>query len=233
MRLIPQSIREEQISEICKGTSYSFVGWVGQYKGNRTPIVMKCEIHGEWQMYLPDLFRGVRCAACKNVRNLTENEVLERIHNACQSKNFEFVRWNTEYKNMRSRAIFKCHEHGEWSTQCYAVTNLSSGCPLCSKNGFNIKKPGYLYCLKSNEYDLVKIGITNDLRRRCVELKRITPFKFEILSSVYNKSGAVILALENSFHRSFESANLEGFNGATEWLKWNPEIPLWLEYLNG
>lgn len=33
---IPQEVREQQIAELCEGTIYSFVGWVGKFKGVRS-----------------------------------------------------------------------------------------------------------------------------------------------------------------------------------------------------
>lgn len=232
MKLIPQIVRENQISELCEGTIYSFVRWSAPYVGNRTPVVMKCSVHGEWTMYLPDLFRNVRCAECKGVKNLTEKEVLFRINAACSGKNFRFTKWETSYKNARSRAIFECLEHGQWVTGYQNVTKSGSGCPGCSKNGFDVNSAGFLYCFLSEDGEFFKIGITNNLERRIVELKRTTPFCFELIHSIRNESGLLIRSLEKSFHSYFESANLTGFNGATEWLKWNQEIPLWFEYLN-
>lgn len=232
MKLIPKGTREKQIAELCEGTIYSFVGWVGKFKGNRTPVKMNCELHGNWEMYLPDLFRNVRCAACKNVRNLTESEVLERIDSVCRNKPFKFVRWEKGYSNTKSRAVFKCAEHGEWVTQYVSVTASNSGCPVCSKNGFDVSKRAILYCFGATDKSAMKVGITNNLRRRIVELKRTTPFDFELITTLENE-GHTILALERVFHSHFESLNTKGFNGCTEWLKWNPKIPLWFEYLNG
>ncbi len=108
--------REDQINKICEGTIYSFSGWRGDFKGVRTPLLMLCEIHGEWSMYLPDFYKGVRCAACKRVKNLSEDEVMNRINSACSNKNFHFVKWEDKYINSKSRAVFECDEHGEWTT---------------------------------------------------------------------------------------------------------------------
>lgn len=63
------------------------------------------------------------------------------------------------------------------------------------------------------------------------ELVKSTPFSFSLVESI-SENGKMIYEFETMFHREFESANLEGFKGATEWLKWSPEIQHWLRLLS-
>lgn len=228
MKQIPQHIREQEVDSLCKGTIYSFSSWGGTYKGNRTPLIMRCELHGEWSCYLPDFMKGSRCAVCKKVKRISKNERLKQIKHKCADTPYTFVKWIGNIVNNRSRVLMNCEHHGEWECVLDSIVTIGTGCPACSKNGFDPLKPAVIYVLKSDT--LIKVGITNNMNRRLVELKRHTPFSFDLILLHGEKVGRNAREIEKVIHERFESANLSGFNGATEWLKWNPEIPLWFEY---
>lgn len=67
---IPQEVREQQIAELCEGTIYSFVGWVGKYTGKKSRFSMKCEKHGMWVTNSASFIhsRG-RCPQCGIEKN--------------------------------------------------------------------------------------------------------------------------------------------------------------------
>ncbi|MGI4260903.1 GIY-YIG nuclease family protein, partial [Klebsiella pneumoniae] len=69
----------------------------------------------------------------------------------------------------------------------------------------------------------IKIGITGNAERRFRELSRETPFEFSTVAQL-DGNGNDILDLEKVFHQNFESSGFSGFDGATEWLKFNPDI---------
>ncbi len=230
MRLIPKERQESKINDMCKDTPYSFIGWNGQYKGVRTKAILRCEKHGEWLIYVPDFFKGVRCAACKGVKAYSQEQAERLIIETCQRKPFSFIKWKSGYKNSKSRAVFNCSQHGEWDCIYTSITNSNSGCPACSKNGYDCTRYGYLYCLESDDKTLMKIGITNQLKRRVTELRRVTPFGFTLKCYYGSKDGQLVKSLETAFHEHFKSAETKGFNGATEWLRWDKNIPLWFDY---
>lgn len=69
----------------------------------------------------------------------------------------------------------------------------------------------------------VKIGISNDPKRRHSELEKRTPFKFGIVEQI-SGDGAKIAKLEKHFHSKYERAGFTGFDGCTEWLICTPQL---------
>lgn len=135
----------------------------------------------------------------------------------------------TVYEKSCEKVLIGCTVHGFFSQS--PNDHLSGrGCPECAVYGFKKHITAGLYCLKSKENDYAKIGISNNVEKRIKILKGSTPFEFDVFDVIEN-SGKNIAALEKMFHNEFESAGFSGFDGATEWLKWTPEIQHWLRFL--
>jgi len=52
----------------------------------------------------------------------------------------------------------------------------------------------------------------------------INGISFNIIEIFSDDSGEKISNLERMFHKKYESAGFSGFDGATEWLKFSPEL---------
>ena len=87
-----------------------------------------------------------------------------------------------------------------------------------------------MYLLKSKCDKFFKVGITNNIKRRLVELKRVTPFEFVTLVCV-ESDGHNVVEIEKTFHEHFNSANMKGFNGSTEWFVWDNSVTDWFKLL--
>jgi len=134
-----------------------------------------------------------------------------------------------DYTGAVNKVKIICNTHGEFEQN--ASSHLSgSGCPSCSVSGFDMEKQGTLYILRSNCGMYFKAGISNNSKRRIVELRRRTPFEFEPIAKI-NNSGDVVFKLEKAFHSNFESAQMKGFDGCTEWFKWEPNVNDWIALL--
>ena len=81
--------------------------------------------------------------------------------------------------------------------------------------------------LESDCKNYLKIGISNKPAQRLMQLRRATPFKFEVLS-ILEMDGYLAHDLELEVHSNNESAGLSGFDGFTEWLINKPQI---IEYI--
>lgn len=154
-------------------------------------------------------------------RRWTANERVEQINNR---EDIDFISWDGAYKNYNSRAIVKCKIDGyEWSSSIECLINSARGCPKCANRGYNPSITGFLYALRSECGQYVKVGISNKPSRRHSELARATPFKFNIVEQ-FEGGGAKIASLEKHFHENYESAGFSGFDGATEWLVCSDEL---------
>lgn len=91
---------------------------------------------------------------------------------------------------------------------------------------------GYVYILRGIKFDYMKIGITNNINTRVGRLKRNTPFSFDLLSSRKFDVGSFAFKCEKELHTMFNSAGLSGFDGATEWFKYDESVVEKLKHWN-
>jgi hypothetical protein len=82
--------------------------------------------------------------------------------------------WNPMTVTVGSHASrkWKCTECSHiWSAQ--VNTRMRSGCPACTKTGYNPGKDGFLYLLEHDEWGMLQIGITNVPKDRLASHRRL------------------------------------------------------------
>lgn len=138
-----------------------------------------------------------------------------------------------EYVNARSCVKIICPTHGVFEQRPEVHLHQRSGCQQCAETGFNPSEPGTLYVLADDKQypTLIKIGITNDLKKRLRCLRYSTPHPVVKLVSYLFPHGADAYKLEQEVHNVFHELNarLKGFDGATEWFKYSSEM---LDYIS-
>ena len=214
---------DERIDQINSLENILFLSWVGLYKNQHSKANVKCTVDGfKWSAIVNDLVNGGHgCPRCAGVGRWASDERIEQINSL---ENIEFVSWVDGYKNNHSKANVKCTTDGfKWSATVNHLVNQGRGCPYCAKYGYQLDKKGYLYALRSECGQYVKVGISNDPKRRHNELEKRTPFKFNIVEQL-DGDGTKIAELEKYFHNKYESAGFKSFDGATEWLVCTPEL---------
>lgn len=217
---------EERIGQINELPQICFVRWGSGYRNNQSKAVCRCIANHEWSASVNDLLRGKGCPQCAGNIRWTAEDRIEQI-NALQ--NIRFVKWSGIYKNNQSKAVIRCSANHEWTT---TVNNLLSGkgCPSCAKTGFNPAIPATLYILRSECGAMVKIGISNDHKRRLTELRNVTPFNWSCIEMLHNEDGSLIAEWEKELHSWTEQAAFKAtFQGYTEWRKWDDRLPRWIE----
>lgn len=203
-----------------KRYDYSKVVYVNQWQR----VIIKCRQHGEFTQTPNQHSRGANCPSCS-------------IITASRSRTGEFDRWvakcnvvhnfkysynhSGKFKSTRMVDIC-CPEHGRFLQVAYDHVR-GAGCPMCSDSGFNRLALGYLYVLISDDLRFFKVGITGNIPKRLRRLSYNTPFYFHLISS-YQSTGKNVEEIERSIHARFKSAGMEGFDGATEWLKTDNQI---------
>ena len=119
------------------------------------------------------------------------------------------------YRDSQSKVAIECNEHGIfWQKPNNHI--MGNGCPSCAISGFKPKNMAWVYFLMADGF--VKVGVSNNIKQRMRQLRKSTPFEFIVFSSI-KTNGKDALRIEKKYHDSYDSANLHGFNGATEWLK--------------
>lgn len=161
----------------------------------------------------------VQCR-CSERHCWTKEEYKKRI----ELSGISFVEWIEPYVGNfhADRFISRCEAHGDRDVSVAGALN-GRGCPGCAETGFDPCKDGYLYCLKSEDGSLAKIGITHDTSDRFQRLRRYTPFAFTV-EAVVGMKGHEAARLEKEILSGFMSAELRGFDGATEWVRHDDSI---------
>lgn len=214
---------KERIEQINSLENISFLSWVDGYDNAHSKANVRCEVDGfEWSAVVNSLVNDKQgCPHCSGKRRWTAEERVEQIN--C-IENIEFVSWVGSYKNNKSKANVICKVDGfEWCASVQHLINNHSGCPSCSHGGYNPSKTGYLYALRSECGMYVKVGISNNPKRRHKQLERGTPFRFNLVEQL-SCDGAKIAAMERDFHSKYERVGFTGFDGATEWLICIPQL---------
>lgn len=237
-RLIPRSECEKKIADIAVRSGHQFVRFDGAYSGARGKAVIRCDESHEWSVSIYHFKGGTRCPVCeiasRSSKNRTPQVERERqISLICDTEDLRFVKWCGNYKSSRSRIILSCPSHGEWEISINNLVNHSRRCPGCGSYGYASNKSGTLYALISNCESMVKIGITNKIEQRHAQLASKTPFNFTMHRQLHCEDGSQPPMLERMFHDEFPSAGLTGFDGATEWRVWYPEVNTWFDLLGG
>lgn len=227
----------KNINEKLMNTDFSLVEFVEPYLNNKSKIILTCRHHGEWEASIKHVvYSGSRCPQCgrdsvskKKSQNILT--VTEKIKSSCEVKVYEFVGFVGEYRNRKSKIILKCTKHGEFTININNFVDSGKGCPFCSETGFKPHMKGFLYALRSESGEFVKIGITNIPQVRIKTLQRRTPFHFNVIEMIEFEKGEDAFVWESIFHKSFDSAGLKGFDGCTEWLKWSKDVSQWLRFI--
>lgn len=194
-------------SEIVHGCryDYSFV----DYKNAHTPVKIICGIHGEFLQQPQHHLRGSGCRKCNTGEVWNLDDFVSRALTIHGDK-YDYS--DVVYFKSRSKVRIRCREHGYFMQS--PNSHFRSGCPNCATFGFRDGVQGYIYVLLSDDRKYMKIGISNNPDERISQLKRHTPFGFEIIS-VYEHPNP--RAEEQRLHSLHESANFKGFDGCTEW----------------
>lgn len=214
-----------------------FVSFVEPYTNSRGKVILSCSSHGEWSAAIRHITTGASgCPACGRLSTSMKKSqdlsiVSSKIEQKCKEYDYTFLGFSGNYKNRKSKIRIECRIHGKYLVNINNFIDNERKCPGCKLTGFNPSKPGHLYALRSHCGSFVKVGISNKPKVRFYQLRRMTPFDFEVIENLRFENGNHAMQMEKVFHNNFQPANLSGFDGCTEWLKWQPEIQTWFRFL--
>lgn len=172
-----------------------------------------------WVACTASLFGNANPCRCAKSHYWTKEEYEKRIEMA----GTKFVRWHHfTSRAHKSYFVAACDNHGE---RIVSVTSalVGRGCPGCAISGFNQSATGFVYCLKSEDGAFLKIGISNKPDERVSVLNKKTPFGFSLVGKV-EMQGFLAMKKESELHARFMNAGFKGFDGATEWFRYDDEI---------
>jgi hypothetical protein len=101
------------------------------------------------------------CPYCSNQKVLKGFNDFATIHPELVS---QAIGWDTTSVTSGSnvKQLWRCEKEHEWLASPKSRTSSSkSGCPSCSKTGFDPNADGWLYLLNHPDWEMTQIGITN------------------------------------------------------------------------
>ena len=187
------------------------------YLGSMKKVTITCPEHGYFEQTPNRHLSGGGCPKCAGNATPTTEEFIEKAREVHGSR-YGYER--AVYVATMKKLVITCPDHGDFEQE--AKGHLQGrGCSACSVTGFNPDKQAYLYILLDTEtHSRVKIGISNIPDKRLSQLKNNTPFTLERID-LFETPPTVTLQLEKFCHSQLESASLTGFDGATEWFKFD------------
>jgi len=127
----------------------------------------KCKLGHIWSAEIKSrVIGGNNCPICSNQRVLRGINDLSTTHPQIAS---EADGWDpTELVAGTSRSLsWKCQLGHKWTAKGADRTKGNkTGCPTCSKTGFDPNEPAFLYFLWHSDWTMYQIGITNNFRIR-------------------------------------------------------------------
>ena len=197
-----------------------------KYKGIFTKVTIICREHGKFEQS-PDshLNQKSGCPKCKFKKLATDRKfsVREFIEKANIIHKYKYNYEKIAYVNSQTNVTIVCPEHGEFEQRPNHHLH-GVGCPGCAEYGFDRTKSGFLYVLRSDCGQYMKIGITHNPKQRHNKLKRATPFSFKRIELIEGP-GEQIANLEKELLAEYQPAEFtETFDGYTEWCLWNDSI---------
>lgn len=184
--------------------------------------------NGWFKSQIGDLKRGILPCRCAPNYRWSKKEREHQIHKRLGS--LSFIGWESECArpNNGSKIILSCKTHGQFVTGMETFINVGTSCPGCAQKGFDQTAEGYVYALRSVCGGYMKVGISNYPEERVSFLAKVTPFGFTQEAEIRFDRGEHARKLERETHNAFMRAGLSGFEGCTEWLRYDPEI---IEYI--
>jgi len=113
----------------------------------------------------------------------TKREYQIRKRLTKEQLDLKFLRWENEGFGIYDVIWFICGTHGEFKTTVGSFLHSETGCPRCSRTGFNKNKPAVFYILKidGESTNFTGYGISGNIE-----------FRLNTHSKVLNNSGCVI-----------------------------------------
>lgn len=134
--------------------------------GSSKRLSWVCSKGHEWKAIVNSRTRqrSADCPYCTNRKVLIGFNDLQTTHPEIAR---EADGWDPRSvtRGMDKPKKWKCDQEHKWSTGVIVRTR-GSGCPSCSKTGYDPNLSGYLYLIEHPIWNMYQIGITNDLETR-------------------------------------------------------------------
>ena len=130
---------KEELTPLAKNHNIQILGYVGEWKGNKTKLKLSCSDHGEWNtMNINDFKNGHGCPACARNKPLTWETELPILEEIAQKKEYQVLGYVGEWKGCYTKLDLLCHCGNRWQSTAIHKFKGGRGCPQCRRE--NIRK---------------------------------------------------------------------------------------------
>lgn len=138
-------------------------------RGNGDRKKWSCQLGHVWNAVVSSRTLGSGCPYCTNQKVLAGFNDLQTVHPLVAQ---QADGWDPTVVIAGSNKIYrwKCPLGHTWRTRVAARTSgKKTGCPSCTKSGFDPNLDGYLYFLQHEKWEMLQIGITSHPESRLGE----------------------------------------------------------------
>lgn len=183
-----------------------------QYINSKELASVICRKHGIFKVSSGNHLKGSGCPKCQyhGVKPDTKEVFMQKqqkVHGDLYDYSI------SEYLGSKKPISIICVNHGVFSITPANHINLSHGCPQCSNH-----KSEFLYLMQCSNTNLIKIGITNNIRQRKLGIGGDTK-----MLGIF-KLGPYQVIKEKELHKRFQTINVynkDVNNGNTEFFNLN------------
>ena len=208
--------RKLSLDEVEKRLSMKGLSLDGPYLGAKHKAKIKCSYGHVWETQPKNIWDAAHpsgCPHCSGLVKLSPDEIANRL----EGRGIKII---SAFNGVDNPATFECECGCVWTTTANNVIGpLKTGCPDCKVSSFWHKTGCMIYIMLYGS-GLIKIGMTNDLKRRVNSLNSAFNSQVMLYSAFKfgNVTGREIWNIEQKVHANFAgfSAGMTGFKGATE-----------------
>ena len=188
------------------------------YKNAHIKIKIKCEKHGIFEQVPNSHLRGNGCPICNKIKIKPQYKPMGISKFIEKSKKVHGDKYDyslVEYINCKTKVKIMCKKHGIFE-QIPDHHHRGVGCPQCSRTYGGKFNSRYLYIFYDNEYNMMKIGVSNNPEKRLKEISKGKNRNYLKILKTYKKMAKI----ENHLHKHYEQFNIKHpiyEDGTTEW----------------
>jgi Zn finger protein HypA/HybF involved in hydrogenase expression len=154
---------------------------IGDYLGALTKTEFQCNCGHIWSAIPNNVMSDNNCPKCATKIFADKRRHSREFVNDYLISNNSDIRQVGEYITAKIKTDFQCKCGHIWAAMPHHIM-AGKGCPKCSKYGFQIDKPGWIYILKFDNF--IKYGIANNIEGRL---------------NKHSKNGSYIIALSKLY----------------------------------
>ena len=131
MVVMPKKLTWEEIKSTAESKGLSLVSTA--YRNTLTPIVVKCPVHGDFEMLPKKIRKNLGCKKCsykKTARLVSRSP--EEVRSILAAKNFELIRHpHPDSISLMDKVTLRCQKHGEFTTSLETAIKRPGVCRKC------------------------------------------------------------------------------------------------------